>query len=182
MGKWLAIPNHKARCLTCQHRFRRSEALRRLLTREATLNGAASAPDPLPAFFGVTDMDMPAVMPPLKPELPQLAARWMLSDVVETNAPMQYHLICPKCGMHLPAPQAAGECEGRSIAIIGEKGVGKSVFIGALIQQLVEGPLASRAGFRSIRKTPWITTTPRSCHPMISIIRGTAATCLRNQL
>jgi GTPase SAR1 family protein len=50
----------------------------------------------------------------------------------------------------LPVAVAKGEVRSLVLAVIGEKGAGKSTFLGALIQQLVEGRLAERAGITPV--------------------------------
>ncbi len=108
--------------------------------------------DPLPRYFSETEderalMLLPRVFAPEAPDSWQRNLRKVACDLFDDRTLERHDLICPRCGVHLPIEQARGECDSRTIAIIGEKGVGKSHFIAALIQQLIFGPAASRAGF-----------------------------------
>ncbi len=132
----------KATCPYCFKRFHLSDAPLR------------ARPTGLDEFEGDSkvqkflELNEPARMrrlrePPERTLLPKLWSRVALDNGFTRD----HYKACPSCHLTLPEAIGTGQVRGTVVAVIGEKGAGKSTYFGALVQQLIEGSLAGRAGF-----------------------------------
>lgn len=144
----LLTPFHKTTCPYCFEQFHLGDAPWRPMANTNLQPDAA-----VQAFF---DLDQPPDLPALVPSGNDGVKPWHRSRFLLDNSRLRDHdRVCPFCHLPLPLAQATGELTSQVIAVVGERWSGKSSYFGVLLHQLVDGQLASEAGFGVVAQTTW---------------------------
>jgi hypothetical protein len=136
---WVS-PWQLAQCPHCLYRFHPSDAHLR-----PTRGNGPLVNDEGVEWFLERRVSLPAALDPAKDRTRW--QRWLSRLRVVSQTAAGYDHLCPRCHLPISLASATGQIPTAALAIIGEKGAGKSTYLGMLIRQLLDGDHASIAGF-----------------------------------
>ena len=139
MAYWVS-PWQLAQCPHCLYRFHPSDAHLR-----PTRGNGPLVNDEGVEWFLERRVSLPPAVDPTKDR--SRWQRWLSRLRVVSQTAAGYDHLCPRCHLPISLASATGQIPTAALAIIGEKGAGKSTYLGMLIRQLLDGDHASIAGF-----------------------------------